>query len=181
MTDTFFDELKSELQKGVHKKGHPFRYGVLGTVGLSKMARLRIVVLREVHDNLTLTFFTDKRSKKLIHIKENNKVSMLFYHPKKLLQLKVEGLASVVIDESALSIYLNDVQPNSKKEYTSQNAPGSLVTKPESVEYLNSENHFCVVEIEPFKIEYLKLKSPNHHRIRFSKTDGNWNGEFLVP
>ncbi len=181
MTDTFFEELKVELRKGVHKKGHPFRFGVLGTVGLSKMARLRTVVLREVHDNLTLTFFTDKRSKKLIHIKENNKVSILFYHPKKLLQLRVEGLATVITNELALSAYLNDVQPNSKKEYTTQSAPGSLVAKPDAVEYLNKENHFCVVEIEPFKIEYLKLKRPHHHRIRFSKTDGNWNGEFLVP
>lgn len=181
MTDTFFEELKVELGKGVHKKGHPFRYGVLGTVGLSKMARLRTVVLREVHDNLNLTFFTDKRSKKLIHIKENNKVSILFYDPKKLLQLKVEGLASVITDESALSAYWNKVQPNSKKDYTTQEVPGSLVTTPDAVEYLNNENHFCIVEIEPFKIEYLKLKRPHHHRIRFSKTNGNWKGEFLIP
>ena len=98
----FFKELKNELQKGVHKKGHPFRYGTFATIGLETLPRLRTVVLRRVSENLNLTFYIDKRSKKPIHIKENNKVSLLFYHPKQLLQLKIVGLASIITDESIL-------------------------------------------------------------------------------
>ncbi len=48
-------------------------------------------------------------------------------------------------------------------------------------EYLKKENHFCVVEITPYRIEYLKLQQPEHLRVRFSKSQELWSGEFLVP
>lgn len=181
MTDTFFQEFQDDLQKGVHKKGHPFRYCTMATVGLESMPRLRTVVLRRVSDNLKLIFYTDKRSKKIVHIKENNKVSLLFYNPNKLLQVKVEGLATAIKDESILKKYWSGVQPNNKKDYTTRSAPGSELSNPDNLEYLKDDNHFCIVEIEPFKIEYLKLKRPNHLRIRFSKEGLDWKREFLVP
>jgi len=181
MTDTFWEELKAELHKGVSKKGHPFRYCTLATIGADNFPRQRTVVLRRVADDLKFTFYTDKRSEKIIHIREDNRVSVLFYHPKKLLQIKAEGLASVITDKTLLKKYWSGVQPNSRKDYTTNSAPGSGISNPDNVEYLDEENHFCMVEIEPFKFEYLKLKRPNHLRILFSKTEGEWDGEFLVP
>ena len=181
MTDTFFQELQDELHKGVSKKGHPFRYCTLATIGLESVPRLRTIVSRHVSDDFKLRFYTDKRSKKILHIKENNKVSVLFYEPKKLLQVKVEGLASIIKDESVLKKYWSGVQPKSRKDYTTTSAPGSDIANPDQIEYLDDENYFCIVEIEPFKIEYLKLKRPNHLRIRFSRSAGEWSGEFLVP
>ena len=181
MTAVFWEELKEELQRGASKKGHPFRYFTLGTVGLERLPRLRTIVLRRISEDLTLTFYTDRRSKKLIHIKENNKVSLLFYHPKKLMQLKVEGLARVIKDEAILKKYWSGVQTSSRKDYITSTAPGSSIDSPDAVEYLEDENYFCMVEVEPFKIEYLKLKRPNHLRIRFSKKEDQWISEFLVP
>ncbi|MGB5821159.1 MAG: pyridoxamine 5'-phosphate oxidase family protein [Saonia sp.] len=181
MTDTFFDELTKELRKGATEKTHPFRYFTLGTVGLDRAARLRTVVLRKITDDRTILFYTDKRSKKIIHIMENNKVSLLFYHPKKLLQLKVDGLAQVVADETRLKEYRSSIHPNSRKDYTTTIAPGSPIDHPDAVEYLKDKDHFSVVEVKPFKIEYLKLKRPNHLRVRFSKNENLWIGEFLVP
>jgi pyridoxamine 5'-phosphate oxidase len=181
MTQQFLDEAKDELQKSLVKKGHPFRYFTLATVGLDKMSRLRTVVLRKITEDLKLIFYTDRRSKKITHITENSKVSLLFYHPKLMLQLKIEGKARVVNNEDILKTYWNGIQPNSRKDYITQQAPGSSLKSPDAVEYLSEKNHFCIVEIEPFKIEYLKLKRPNHHRVRFSKNDDGWDGEFLVP
>lgn len=181
MMDTFFKELEDELKKGTSKKGHPFRYFTLGTVGLGATARLRTIVLRRVSEELKLVFYTDKRSKKIEHIKENHSVSLLFYHPKKLLQLKIEGRATLVSDTEELKKYWSGVQPSSRKDYTTTSAPGSPISNPDNVEYLNEKNYFTIVEIDPSKIEYLKLKRPNHLRILFSKVNGEWNGEFLVP
>ncbi len=181
MTDIFLEEIQSELQQGAVKKGHPFRYCTMATVGLDQVARLRTVVLRKVIDDLHLVFYTDKRSKKIIHIKENPKVSILFYHPKKLLQIKVEGIAKIIDDEPILQRYWTGVQPNSRKDYTTTLAPGSSIANPDAVEYLEDDAHFCMLEIVPFKIEYLKLKRPNHLRVRYSKEDEQWKGEFLVP
>ncbi|WP_289644841.1 pyridoxamine 5'-phosphate oxidase family protein [Maribacter aestuarii] len=181
MTEVFFQELKEELSKSIVKKGHPFRYFTLATVGLDNMARLRTVVLRRISEDLTLTFYTDKRSKKMIHLKENKKISALFYHPKKLLQIKVEGTASVITDPALLKKYWHGIQPSSRKDYITSNAPGSTIKNPDLVEYLSDEDYFCMVEITPHKIEYLKLKRPNHIRVRYSRSDEDWLGEFLVP
>lgn len=181
MTATYFEEIKEELQKGVNEKAHPYQFCTFATIGLETMPRLRTVVLRKVTDDMRLTFFTDRRSKKLIHIKENNKVSMLFYHPEKLLQVKVEGLASIITDEKILNKYWGNVQSNSRKSYTTEEAPGSTISNPDKLEYINTDNHFCLLEIEAFRIEYLKLKRPDHLRIQYFKTDDKWEGEFLVP
>lgn len=181
MTDSFFQELEDELTKGTSKKDHPFRYCTLGTVGLGTTARLRTIVLRQVSEDLKLVFYTDRRSKKIGHIKENNTVSLLCYHPQKLVQLRIEGRATLVSDAEELKKYWSGVQPASRKDYTTTSAPGSPISNPDNVQYLEDKNHFAIVEIEPAKIEYLKLKRPNHLRILFSREDGEWDGAFLVP
>lgn len=181
MTEVFWDELKEKLQSIVTEKDHPFRYATLGTVGLEAMPRLRTIVIRDVAKDLTMTFYTDKRSKKIMHIKENNRVSLLFYDHHNLLQLKVEGLANIIKDEALIQEYWKKIHPKNKKDYTTRSAPGSDISNPDNVEYLQEGNHFCMVRIDPFKIEYLKLKRPNHLRIRFSREESDWYGEFLVP
>jgi pyridoxine/pyridoxamine 5'-phosphate oxidase len=181
MTDIFFEELKAHLFKGIHKKGHPFRYGVFASIGLQGEPALRTVVLRHVSDDLTLRFYTDGRSNKIEQIKNNNRVSLLFYHPKQLLQVKVEGIATIISKKETLQKYWSGVQPNSRKDYITSLKPGSSISHPDAVEYVAEENYFTILEITPTRIEYLKLKRPNHLRIQFLKTDINWKGTFLVP
>lgn len=181
MTDNFFDELKEELQKGAIEKGHPFRYFTLGTVGLDRIARLRTLVLRQFSKDMVLTFYTDKRSKKVTHIKENRKVSLLFYHPRKLLQIRIEGIAHIILDENTRKKSWSGIRPTGRKDYTTTEAPGSAIKATDTVEYLDDKDHFCIIEVNPFKIEYLMLKSPHHLRIRFSKKEDLWISEFLVP
>ena len=175
------DDLMEELQNGATQKGHPFRYFTLGTVGLDRLARLRTVVLRKVSEDLKLTFYTDSRSKKIIHLKENNKVGLLFYHPDKLLQFRVEGLAMVFKDEASNKEVWEAIDPKSRKEYSTTMAPGTELEDPGQLQYLEGKSNFCVVEVTPFKIEYLKLQQPHHLRIRFSFRNGKWSSDYLVP
>ncbi|WP_273567629.1 pyridoxamine 5'-phosphate oxidase family protein [Maribacter halichondriae] len=181
MTDVFFKELKDELENGASLKEHPFRYCALATLGLEKMPRLRTIVLRSVDNSLNLIFYTDTRSKKVLHIKENNRVSLLFYHPEKLLQIRIEGLATIIKDPNILTEHRKNIHESSIKDYTTKTAPGSAISNPDAVEYLDDTDYFCMVNIEPFKIEYLKLKRPNHLRVRFSRSGANWESNFLVP
>ncbi len=183
MIDSFFKVLQSELQKGVAENDHPFRYCTMATVGLDRMARLRTVRVRRLSDDddMVISVYTDKRSKKIIHIKENKLVSLLFYHPDKLLQLKVEGMAVINKDQKLLKELWKEIDHPAKKDYTTVMAPGSVLEGPEQVEYLKEEDFFCLLEVHPFKIEYLQLKRPNHLRIRFSRKENDWKGEFLVP
>jgi pyridoxine/pyridoxamine 5'-phosphate oxidase len=182
MTSPYLEELHKELEFGISEKDHPFRYCTLATVGLDHMARLRTVVVRHLTGDFIFSFYTDKRSKKIVHIKENNKVSLLFYHPGKLLQLKVEGLAMIRKDPKLLKHLWKNIEKAARKDYTTSRAPGTILDHPDRLEYLSEEDYFCMVEVHPYKIEYLKLNRPHHLRIRFSrKEDNTWKGEFLVP
>lgn len=181
MVRKYLEEIKRELQKGPTEYDHPFRYFNFATVGPEQVARLRTVVLREVSEDLGIVFYTDERSKKITHIKENKKVSLLFYHPIKMLQIRIEGMAKIKNDPATKNAYWNQLSETAKREYTTSRSPGTSLNHPDKLEFLSEENHFCTVEITPFKMEYLKLGRPNHIRIRFSKTDSEWSGEFLVP
>lgn len=181
MTNSYLQEIKQELRAGVDKKDHPFRYFTLGTVGLEPISRQRTVVLREVEGDFTLLFYTDVRSKKIIHLTENNKVGLLFFHPKKLLQVRMEGLAYILKDEETLKKYWGGIQPQSRKDYTTVAAPGTALEHPDKLEYLNEENHFCIIKIVPHRMEYLKLKRPHHIRVQYSWEEDLWESEFLVP
>ncbi len=181
MTDLFFRELTQELQLGVSEKGHPFRYGTLATVGADQMPRQRTIVLRAVSDTLHLGFYTDRRSKKISHIAKNNRVSLLFYHPEKLLQIKIEGMAILQKDTTVLQQHWNQITEGSRKDYTTHIAPGSTVSNPDAVDYLNEAHHFCMVNILPYEIEYLKLKRPHHLRVHYRMEGDGWKGQFLVP
>ena len=70
---------------------------------------------------------------------------------------------------------------HSKRDYTTLAAPGSSIKSHEELEYLTKDHFLCVVNIEPHKIEYLKIEKPNHIRIRYSKDFDQWKGEYMVP
>jgi len=181
MMQDYLEEIKQELQRGPTEYDHPYRYFTIATVGANQLARLRTVVLREVSEDLRIVFYTDKRSKKITHIKENKGVSLLLYHPKKMLQIRIEGTANVQDDVATKNGYWNQLSETAKREYSTSRSPGSHLNHPDKLEFLSEENHFCTVEVTPYTMEYLKLEQPNHIRVLFSKIDTEWKGEFLVP
>ena len=181
MTQSFFSELKTELKNGLQEKGHPFRFGTLATIGLDASPQLRSVVLRKVSDDIQLTFYTDKRSNKINQLEKNNKVSILFYHPEKMLQITVYGVAHIIDDKMVLNQLWQNIHPNARKDYTTTNAPGMPISNSERVTYLQNTHHFCAITIDAHAIEYLKLQHTGHVKVKFSKTELDWEGTFLVP
>jgi pyridoxine/pyridoxamine 5'-phosphate oxidase len=176
----FLEEAKRELVNGHSKKRHPFRNLVLATNENGK-PRQRTVVLRKTLIDLSLVIYTDKRTQKITDIENNSEFSALFYHPKKLLQIRVEGKAELITDKEQIATYWHTVQESSRKDYTTSTAPGTPIQNPDDVAYQSEENYFCPVRLLPNSIEYLRLKRPNHLRIMFSRTDTDWSGAFLVP
>ena len=115
-TDQIFKNLQEELKNGSTEKSHPFRYFTFGTVGLDHLVRQRTLVLRKVSDELQLSFYTDFRSKKIMHIKENNRVGLLFYNSEKLLQLKIEGIANIIKGKAIEETYNNGIPEKARKD-----------------------------------------------------------------
>ena len=180
MTEDILQDLKIELINGHAKRGHPFRNFSLGT-SKNNTPQQRTVVLRKVLPDFTILVYTDLRSQKIADIKENNSVSALFYHPKKLMQIKIEATAEIVSDTEELKPFWGNVSEKAKKDYTTSLAPGSIIKSPDKVDYKAEVNHFCVIKLKPTHIEYLKLTRPNHIRISYTKVEENFVGEFLVP
>ena len=181
MTEQFLKEALTEVRLGVLKKGHPFRYCTFGTVGDNSTAELRTVVLRQVTEDFKLRIYTDGRSNKMAQLTENPIACLLFYHPKKLLQIKIKGEVRAITNLEELQKYYSGVQPNSRKDYTTTKPPGTEISGPDQVAYLEDENHFTILEIEPKTLEFLQLKRPNHIRIAFTKNDQDWSGQFINP
>ena len=142
---------------------------------------LRTVVLRKMLQNMSIVFYTDKRSNKVNQILENKNVSALFYHPRKLLQLQLEGTARIISDPESLAQIWSAIPISSQRDYITSSAPGTTIKSPDEIEYLTTDNYFCMVEIVPHTIEYLRLKRPNHIRVKFVRENGDWKGQFLVP
>ena len=180
MDKLVFQQIKNELINGSIKKGHPFKYFTLSTLWNGR-PRQRTVVLRKVQPDLQLLFYTDKRSSKVEQIKQNPNISALFYHPKKMVQLQVEGHAIVKENPEMLRKIWKSIPSTAKKDYTTVLSPGAKTESPSTLEYLTKNNYFCMVEIQPTRLEYLKLGQPHHLRILYSKENGNWSGVFLTP
>jgi hypothetical protein len=179
MLDQIFKDLKNEVKFGYLKKKHPFRYPVLATIE-ENIPVQRTVVLRDATEEFNLIMYTDGRSHKIKQIEQNPNCSLLFYHPKKLLQIKVEGQMKLVRSGESYKDYWSKVQGKSQKDFITQKAPGTPIKNPEHVEYKEDEHHFCVLKLLPKVIEYLELKRPNHIRARFEESN-QWEGQFLNP
>lgn len=180
MKEQFLEEARQELVNGHAKKRHPFRYFTFATVA-NGTPKQRTVVLRKTLVDLSLVFYTDRRTQKLKEIQNTPECSALFYHPKKLLQLRIEGTAQLITDKEQIASYWHTVQASSRNDYTINIAPGTPIKNPDEVHYNTEGNYFCPVKIVPHTIEYLRLKRPNHLRVLYSRIDDDWSGEFLVP
>ena len=180
MKNQYLEEAMRELVNGHSKKRHPFRYFVLATNENGK-PRQRTVVLRKTLLDSSLVIYTDKRTQKIKDIQNNSEFSALFYDSKKLLQIRIEGKAELITDKQQIATYWQTVQESSKKDYTTNRAPGTSIKNPDDVGYEPKENYFCPVKLIPNTIEYLRLKRPNHLRVLFSRNDIGWSGDFLVP
>lgn len=168
----------NEIKFGYLKHKHPNRYCSLASVNNNKPI-VRTVVLRDMTEGYNLIFFTDTRSEKVEQFRENPNAEVLFYNPKKLLQIKVGGSIELVKDEERLNYYKQKVQGFSQNDYTTLKRPSSPIKNPDEVEY-GEELNFTVLELKTEYIESLQLKRPNHMRCLFKKKN-DWKGQFLVP
>lgn len=179
MLNQILEDLKNEVKFGYLKKKHPFRYPSLGSIENNSPTQ-RTVVLRDTTKDFELIMFTDERSDKIKQLEINPNASLLFYHPKKLLQVKVEGQMKIIRSGKEYEDYWSRVQGKSQKDFITKNPPGTSIDNPDEVDYNENEHHFCLLKLVPEQMEFLQLKRPNHIRARFNKST-NWEGQFLNP
>ena len=189
-------EIFSLLFQGVKKRKSSFHNTVLNTLSVTNKPDARTVVLRDFDtEKLTINIHSDLRAQKIIQLKKNNNVCLVFYDHQKKIQLRVRGTASI---EQSLKDSWNKLSNWSRRCYLSEATPGIISQKPTSgfpdalaLEAPSSEEsedglkNFCVIQISINEIEWLFLASQGHRRAIFNiernKSKIDVNGKWLVP
>jgi general stress protein 26 len=169
-----------ELHRGALDPKHPFRYMTLATAG-THFPQVRTVVLRQLTSNLEFLVFADVRSAKLQDLQEVPRVSLLLYHPKKQVQVRVKALATIHVANDLALEHWKGISERRQSEYTGKLAPGTRIEKPELGWETNADSaHFSVLKFSPLSIEVLQLAKDGHLRIQFELASG-WQGTWMVP
>ncbi|WP_226388926.1 pyridoxamine 5'-phosphate oxidase family protein [Penaeicola halotolerans] len=180
--ETIFNTIKHELHRAYLDKKHPFRYVNLATVGVDGVHQ-RLVVFRELSEDLKLTIYTDIRSEKVVDINFNPRVSLLLYHPQKQVQIRMEGHAGIHHRDELTHDRWQRVQGDARKSYGTILAPGTGIKQSTYDDYLteNEGQYFAVISIQISTVELLQLNRGEHIRVKYEKSATNWVGQWLVP
>lgn len=182
MTKEILKTVFSDLKHASKQKDHPYRYFTMSSCGLNGHIRQRTMVLRDVVDDTYLMAYTDRRSKKITHIKEHNEVSLLFFDRTTLTQIAIVARVEMERDASVLEKKWNTIPDYSRIDYIANDFPGTIINHPDDVEYNAKGENFSILYFVPEKIEFLQIKRPdNNLRTSFEKTEWGWEGNFITP
>ena len=177
--DEIWQAIKHELHRGALDPKHPFRYVNLGTMGKG-FPQVRTVVLREVTQGIDFLVFTDFRSEKVLEIQSSPQVTLHFYHPNKMLQVRVKAKVEIHFQDELSERYWKGISEARRSEYTGMLPPGNEISNPELSWEISDKSFFTVLKISPQQVEALQLRKEGHLRILFEK-EKDWKGQWLVP
>ena len=177
-----FQIIKSEWENinlGIQEAKHDYHSFVFSTVS-ENSPNSRTVILRDFDEHKpAIWFHSDRRSRKILHLKENEKVSALFYDKPRKVQLRINGIANIEEDIKHNKRVWDSMKPESKLCYMGPYAPSQKVNQFEpnilkkSAHDLDKEDEhlglsrFCRVRIKIKKLDWLKLDYKGHQRLEF--------------
>jgi hypothetical protein len=141
-----------------------------------------------------LVCHTDARSAKVQEITNSSNISWLFYHPKKKIQLRISGHATLHAHDRCADRQWAETGITSRLNYCTSQPPGTSIDKPSSglpdfwldkiPTFLETEmgrKHFMVVAMHAYSIDWLMLKITGNRRARFEWDEGKLRASWLVP
>jgi pyridoxamine 5'-phosphate oxidase len=194
---TLDDVLESSwrlLHDGVRNFRNPFHHPTLTTIDGNK-PQARIVILREFSEgDRTLICHCDVRGPKVLQIRDNPRVSWLFYHPKKWLQLRLSGTASVHTDDNTAQSQWEKVRLHQRINYCAEIPPGSATDKPTSgipdflrdkapklLAHSEARKNFAAIVCHFDEMDWLLLKLTGHIRAKFHWKDNQPDASWVIP
>ena len=177
-------DLFKDLERATLERKHPFRTCYLATTEVDNVPAQRTVVLRKVLSKNKLLIYTDYRSPKLQEIKQQNQISLLFYHPERQIQVRFQAIAKIHHQDTMCLVEWNKLSDYNKKDYQTDLPPGSDILNSEEELSHNPEfdsNFFSIISIEPFKVDVLQLNSVEHKRMVGQLENGEWVGRRVIP
>ena len=194
-THEIFEEIKTNLTRGVKDRKHAFHNPVFCNVDQDGGVDSRVVVLRNFDPiNMILNFHTDYRSPKVSNLKQNNKSMLVFYDHKLKIQMRIKTtsiinyqneIAKEMWDKTKLlsrKCYLTSKDPSSLTSLPEDGIPEHLIGKePEFEESEKGYKNFTVIENKINEIDWLYLEISGHRRLNLLFQNNKPQFQWLIP
>jgi hypothetical protein len=192
--DGVLNEIWKMLGRGAASYHDPFHWPVLGTSG-EEGPQLRCVIFREFSiTERVMVCHTDARAAKVREISASPQVSWLFYHPKRKVQLRISGHATLHVDDLIADRQWAGTTPTSRLNYCAIEPPGTPVESPSSglpdfllnkvptlLQTEKGRQHFAAISCRIDAIDWLVLQVLGNRRARFKWDATGLNAKWLVP
>ena len=177
-------DLFKDLERATLDRKHPFRFCCLATTDIDQTPAQRTVVLRRVLPQKELLIFTDYRSSKIQEIKQQNQVSLLFYHPRLQQQIRFQTTASIHHQDALCLTEWNKLSDHGKNDYQTTSSPGTDLPDYEENPTHNpafGADFFSIISLKPINIDLLQLGRDGHKRMIGEFVDGEWTSRRVMP
>jgi hypothetical protein len=181
--------LWAELLLAVGEQNHPWRLAHLATSGASGPCQ-RIVLLRGIDEaGRRLFAYTDARSPKAEQLRNDARVSWLFYHWEQKVQLQIVGPARLHHGDELSREHWVRGDVGNPREYLAPVPPGTPVAAPLALPPGPGEPHapgsgeanFAVIVGEIERLDALFVRPSGNFRARFDWRNGAWQGTWVQP
>lgn len=170
------------------------RTPVMATVD-SQQPQQRTLVLREVNVQAEqLFFFSDLRAPKIQQLKDNSALNLLFWDPRKKVQIEMTGNGFVFSHNDKAAQYWAQLNLAGRSSYATEATPGTPASSDQGhlPDFWSSEmelkksdfayHNFGVIQMQVQHLDVLHLHSEGHQRAQFNKqADGSWASTWVVP
>ena len=194
-THEIFEDIKSNLTRGVKDRKHAFHNPVFCNVDQDGRVDSRVVVLRNFDPiNMILNFHSDYRSPKVSNLKQNNKSMLVFYDHKLKIQMRIKTTSIINYQNEIAKEMWDKTKLLSRKCYLTSKDPSSLTTLPEDgipehligkePEFEESEKgykNFTVIENKINEIDWLYLEISGHRRLNLMFQNNKPQFQWLIP
>ena len=183
MTENNIPIWRQELKSARKKEGKsPLnRWIQLSTVTGNNEPRIRTVVFRGWGKESSMLIFTDSRSDKVEHLKNNPNAEVLWLFLRSKSQFRFKG---VIKELKVNNKYWDSLSERSKSTWFWQNPGKEIDTKIEPSQIiptnLNKPESFVVLEFEIYSVDLLKLVTPIHKRYIWNKRN-SWEKIEINP
>jgi hypothetical protein len=192
--DGVLEQIWMMLDRGVTHYNDPFHWPVLGTGG-KEGTGMRCVILREfLLSERLLVCHTDARAAKVHEIAKSARVTWLFYHPQRKVQLRISGEASLHTDDSFADRQWNAIGIATRLNYCAVEPPGTPLDRPSSglpdfllkkaptvLDTEKSRRNFMAIACRIDSIDWLVLQVMGNRRARFEWDKTGMKSTWLVP
>ncbi len=161
---------KLEIRKGA------WRSAVLATCG-EDGPEARTVIVRD-YKWPHLVFYSDSRTPKIRDLKTDPRVSVVFYDPKKRVQIRLKGRAEFFTSGPEVKKALAELPERSSFDYRTKLPPGNETQSDTAARNFSETRNFALVRIELSELDCLLLRAEGHSRAKFTGPEA---ASWIVP